>query len=542
MATFDRLKRLLSGGTSGKISESMPLIESLGNSLSEGMKSVDFKKYGNDPKLNSILQTLFTNVGKTRKEFLEQIKTVENFYLVETIINSIIDEAITPDISSGDIFNIRSENQKINDILEEFQVNFDLDSIVQDFLPEMLLRYGEYYLRPVVEKGKGIVEIFDDVDPNEMISLYKSGFPYQFLRITSPETDTEGRSRMYVTPPYHYAHFILNGRKLRTKVDARFVRDLPENIKSIPNHVRIGRPLLYGVISKIRELEVLEKLVPGTRLASITNGSIVGVEVPPATDPKSAFDIAKRYEELFNLKTAINAETGDMSAADILNVAGRIKVIPTFGGKGNINPVDSGATNSVVDLQQSVVDTREVICSSIGFPSGLIYNGMSRGEMLKQNARYLKKIKSIQDSIIKGITQLCLIHITNLDETIEVSHQDIIVEFNNESVNLDELEKLEYLDARISFIKSTIDFIGQLEALGMSDIVDRAVLRDWLSDKIEFLKTDNHQSPDGKARYNDVKSRKEQPLPPSKDPDGLKNDGQNNYDPPDGEETDDENQ
>ena len=459
---------------------------------SSGIAEIDLRKYVTDPRVSSIFSALHTSANQTRKGFQAEIKRLENFYLIDTIIGSVIDDALSPELSTGEILELYSENQKLNDILKEFQKDFDLDNIVQEFLSEMLLETGEYYLRPKVEKGKGIVSIFDDVDSNEILSFYQNGFPIKFMKTI------DGKATL--VDPSTYAHFILNSRKIKVQVskEVRLSDKIPDEVKSMYSHCRIGRPLLYGVLSKIKELEILEKLVPGIKLANLTAGSIVGVEVPPATAPKDAFDIARKYEELFNMKTSVNQATGEMTAADILAVAGRIKAIPTFGGKGNVTSIDAKSDSNTSDIQSSISDTREVICSSIAFPAGLIYGGMSKGDILKQNSRYLRKIKSVRSTIANGLIQLALIHVSNLDIQFDVTFQDITVRFKNESVNIDELEKLEYMDASVGFMKGTIDLVAQLSEAGLGDCIDKDKLKDWISDKLIFISTDRKADPDSR--------------------------------------------
>jgi hypothetical protein len=447
------------------------------------------------PHVASAMASVYTSSISTRDEYNKEFKRVESYYLVDSLIVNVSEDALTPDIVSGEILRLTSDNPTYQAELDRLQEIHDLDNIVNDIIYD-LLSYGEYPLRMESAAGKGVIAIHDDVDFNTVIGFYKQGYPYKFMCKT-PEGDT-GRYKIEIRSPHDFAHFILSGRKIRIKTWDSFNQidkeKLPENFKSLPSHVRVGRPLLYGVLAKIKELQLLENLIPASKLSELAAGSIIGVEVPPSTDPKEAFNIARQYENLFNKKVAVDINSGMMSAVDILTQAGKTKVIPTFNGKGGMQNIDVRNSAIVNDMTSTIKDVRDVICTSMGFPTELLYGGASKAETIKKYARYLRKIKAIQNCIANGVLQIAMTHLKNIDETKDVKLSDIQVEFRNEIVNIDELEKLEYNDTVISYSKNVLALVTELDQMGLKDTISQDDLKTWIKDQLSFINYDVNAS------------------------------------------------
>lgn len=489
------------------------------NKLASNIKSVNIEDASQNLRLSSYVSAIFTRVHKDRVEYRREFDAVKNFYIIDTILCNMSEDALTPDISTGDILSVHSKDTRIQNELASFQKKFNLDNIINDITYD-LLGYGEYSLRLDIKEGEGIVEIIDDIDQNTILAFYKEGFPFRYLRRLN--------DKLILSSPHKYANFILSARKIRIEALSELgvygakLSSIPPEIEALPKFVRVGRPLLYGTLSKIKELMLLEQLVPAIKLAQLTNGSIVSIEVPPTTSPKDAFDIARKYEQLFNKKLGVDKTTSGIGVSDILAVAGRVKVIPTFGNKGQAQTVDVGVDANTSDIQNSITDSREVICTSAGIPSELLFGGASRSEMLKKYARYLRKIKAIQQAIAKGVLQICLSHLNNLKGMPTVAPSDIEISFKNETVNIDELEKLEYYDATLSMIKNTVDFVQSVDqGETTAGAIDSEDFKKWINAKLEFIKFSNLNKED-KAQPPKPKpikpTRKIQPGPGEEEP------------------------
>lgn len=440
-------------------------------------RGIDIRHYtGEDVHVASALAAVYTKSIQTRRDFLLEFDRIKSFYIIQALLVALIEDALTPDVTTGEVLEVTSQNPKIAGELKLLQQLFDFDQIVNNIAPD-LISYGEYTLRLRVEKDKGILDIIDDLDQTRIVAFYQQGFPYRFIRQT--ERDIE------VYPAYKFAHFVYGQNKLRVKIENEFME--VGNFRDqfghpYPAYARIGRPLMYGVLSKIKELMVLEQLIPASKLNQLLTGSLVGLQVPPSMSPDEGFKAARRYEQILNRHRGVERGTGEITIVDIISVAGKIRVLPQFGEKGQLSNInDVKERRDVDDLLGSVRDIREVICTSIGFPPEILFGGEGgpKSELLKRYSRYLRKLKAVQQTIARGILQICLIHLTN--RGIEAKVDDIQVIFRNELVNIDELEKLEFNDAVVSMVTNINRFVQEiLENPALAVVVDQEAYQSWL--------------------------------------------------------------
>lgn len=453
----------------------------------ESMKIMDFIP---DFEIAQAWMATYQKAVSSKQEFLKEMSKIQSFYLVDALARNIVEDALTPDVTTGEVIQLSSGDQAISAELQHLQDKFDFDQIISDIALD-LIRQGEHVLRVKIEKGEGVTDLLDDMDQKNVVAFYKHGFPYVFLTPGEHEA-------LVVRPPYAFAHFAINKYKLRIQVSNEFGTsksgvDLSDKKdfegKPLPTYTRVGRSVFYGVLSKIKELMLIELLVPTKKLNDILKGNLVTLQMPPATLPKDAFEACRKYERFLNKKVGINKSTDEFSVADIVNLAGSLKVLPTFSDKGELRNVsDVKQDRSLEAIAERVDDNRKVICSSIGYPPELLYGGEgSKGEILKRYARYVRVLKGIQTSIAMGAKQIALIHLVNKGFT-KVSPRDIDVSFRNELVKVDELDKVELFDAVIGVVDTVKRVISEFkEDEHLGKLIDMNKFQAWLYRQVSIF-------------------------------------------------------
>jgi len=450
--------------------------------------SISFKELESDFRVLSELYAKYLEVSKNYQRFFKEIEEIKETYIAEIILDQITYDVLTPDVSSDNIIEIspNRDDEELKEVLKEFEEIHNIDQLVLDITSD-LVAFGSYTLRPIVREGEGIVEIVDDVRPGEVIPFYKNQEIQFHLKI-------DEKGKLSIHEPTEYVTFFVNARRLRLELDKRYLSYIEkEKREKLPAFVKIGSPLFtIGVIKKIKELNLLEKLVPASKIHYLSKGNIVGVYVPPSLDPKEAFEYAKKIERKINsLGVAINKDLDQLSIVEILKGAGRIKVIPITNEKGQLTRLEY-KPDEPSDLLNSIQDLREIILTSVGIPPELIFNtgNNTKGEILKRYSRYLRRLKYIQKAIINGIRELILIHLIN--KGLSVTPSDFTVRFANSLVNVDDLDKLEFQQATTQILSDVKRFVDELsEDEKMQEYVNVEGFAEYLNTELSKVGLDS---------------------------------------------------
>jgi len=458
--------------------------------IKENLQSGNLKNY----HVAAALSAVYTKVSRYWKDIIREIDKVRNNYLVDLIINQITEDALAPDVSTGEILNVFSKNTKINKELKYLDEKFKFDDFVADFTPD-LCAYGEQTfstkirtknnkekqesitekMRKKFEKDSnineekseldnneeegslGLVELNDDVPHGTVIGISK-GIEIDGYLVINDKDKIEKRSN------WDYVKFRLGKSKIRIDLHQEFAhanKNLKQAMKDIPRFVRIGKGFIYPIIAKLKELELLEVLVPATKINKLSSGTLIGMNVPSGTKIEDAMKASRKLEGIINKKVGIDTQKEEISLVNIMSSAGRVKIVPQFGEKGSLSKLDHHSEEPD-DLLSSIRDIREVVSTTIGIPFEILFlsDTDKKVEILKRYARYIRKLKSVQKAISDGIRQIIYVHLVNVG--ISFTPKDIEIEFRNKLVEVDQLDKLEFADTVVSMLGNIKSFFYEL--------------------------------------------------------------------------------
>lgn len=458
--------------TYGSLDQTVTMLEGLKDLSARAKESTDsMKNYW----VAAAYAALYMKVSQRRVDCIKEVDRIKQFYLVDTILTEITNDSLTPDIHTGNVLTLYSDNKEINDELRDMENNLCIDNLVETIVPDMLA-YGDYILSTKVENGKGITALNDDVLQQMVIPLV------DFKGIQGYLVHKDGK--LQVAPPSDFITFSLPGNRVRLDVENEVGGLLKKQVREgdydkIPKFARMGKSVIYPVISKLKELELLEQLVPATKLSKLSGGTIVGVQVPAGYDVEKGFNAARRIESLINKRVGVDERTGDLSIENILASTGRIKVVPLFGDKGQLQKLDY-KSDEPDDLLNSVRESRSTIFSSIGIPYEIIFgsDGDSKGQLLKKYSRYLRILKKVQKAVAETVKQIAYIHLTN--KGVPFEEKDVKVTFLNKLIEIDNIDKLEFADTTVNFIENVRRFIFELASKETSPIAANVDLSEFV--------------------------------------------------------------
>lgn len=493
--------------------------------VAEQFKNLRSSFQYNEYHIAAAFAAIYTKLADTRAVSIQEVDKIRSFYLTDVIIDQLKEDALAPEMGTNKVLAVICDKENIQKEIDALDEKFDFNQIALTIAPDMIA-YGEYTLStrvkqnpdkikvtktddPTPEPGLvepmqkskeeyGLLDIKDDVEQATVVALTNYSEIQNYI-----VKDTKGK--MYIKEPADYIKFSLGNQRLRIDLYKEFALDpddMPEELKDIPRFVRVGKSPIYTVLSKLKELELLEALVPATKLNKLSQGTLIGVQVPAAYDIEQAINVVQKVEGLINKKLGVDTKLGELTIQNMLNTAGATKCVPIFGDKGQLSKMDYKA-DEPDELLATVRETREVICDSIGVPYDIIFGGGegNKGEILKKYSRYLRKLRAIQRAVEEGVKQIVYIHLSN--KGINYEADDIKVEFLNKLVEVDNLDKLEFVDTTISMLKNVVTFMTELADPNLSPIADKVRLSDllvFLNKQLDVIGFNNVIDVDGDGR------------------------------------------
>lgn len=396
-------------------------------------------------KRRHILASTYQGSVNRKVDLYKQVDDIKGTYLHSAIVGLLLEDAIAVSTITNDIVNLSYEgNDEMNEALLQLQEVIDIDLLVKN-VGEDLLTYGDYALSVKSKPGIGVTDINDDVEQDKFIALYKDTMPEKYL-VQEGNTLTVSEKE-----PREFIHFAIGSRKLRIKIENQTAEE----------YVRVGRPLFWGTFELLRNLMLMTHLIPASYLHKINSTSIIGVQVPETMSPDDAFQACKTYETMLNKSVTFDKSSGDLTVADVLSSAGKFKCVPVYGGdRGSMNKIDT-RYDEITDISV-LEDLRKAILSSEGIPHSFIFggDGNNKTETLKQFSRYVKKLHNVQSAKSLGLKQLAMIHL--VDRGFSPKLEKIEVKFANTLVNIEDLDKIEFIDTLVSTLGNTVEVLTEV--------------------------------------------------------------------------------
>lgn len=522
-------------------------------------KGYDFNKQSDLEKQYTITAyaSIYSKVSNKLKDIIKSVDSIRYFYLVDVMLSQIAEDALSPKIGEEEIFKYSHQDESIAEELNEMKTRVGLDQLIENIAPD-LLGYGEYTVkneffdseRPEDDlygdnddydpSDGGIADVSDIVEQGTVVSITQDGKSQGYI------VYDEAEGKIALKNLSVYTKFTMGGQRIKidkgTALPMHGVQNdkIKRVISKIPRFIRTGRSVLYPVIPKIKELEILEKLIPATKLNKLSQGNLVGMNVPEQFDLKNAMEAVKRIEGMINKKVNVDPQTKELTVESILSTAGRTKVIPLFGDKGRLDTMNY-RDNEPDDLTSSADELRSLILDSIGIPSELVFksDGDSKADVLKRYAKYLRKLKRLQKALSQGLKHIACSHLSN--KNIKFKEEDIEVVFNTNLVEIDNLDTLEHADATIGLLDSVKQFFIDLSAEDspFKNMINLERVSDYLNDNLkavglaDAIDTNVEKKKSGEPEV-DV------PETPPQDKDRDKDKEKTKPDPKDDEEEEDE--
>ena len=419
-----------------------------------------------------------TQVTNERDKIYQALLDVEDYSIVQTIIEIMRDDVLSPDESSKEIFTISSMNEQYDSILKGMEKRLELDSLVQDFMGDLLL-FGEYPFKVTTEPNKGVVSLDEVASPTDITPIYKGRKVSRYLvRQQSQDSLIYSSSEFTSLSPYDFITFLRYPRKVRLNTKEKY----PFLIDGM---VKLGRSIFpLETLERIKSLYLLEKMLPLARVLQMNRSTVVGVQLGQTLMTKAVIEACREYERYLNSGVS---STSYLDVNAVINSVGKFKVVPILGDKGSIVEQKLDNFESIDNAMKDIIEIRNAIVSSVGLLPSYVFEGDKQvHESLRTYIRYLRKLDSAQQCIVHGLKHLGLIELYSRGITDAVL-SDVNVTFAN-NISLANIEKLEFLDILVSLLGNYTTFINTLsQDPSTTGFIDKVQMLSFIKRKLSYL-------------------------------------------------------
>ena len=265
----------------------------------------------------------------------------------------------------------------------------------------------------MVEPGKGIKDIVDDLDVANLLPFY-NGNKLAFI-MRQPESDQmNGRPLVYRAENVIYFRLkYFSKQRVDLRIDGSLTNDqlrkkfYDETKLYLPRFLRICKPFYYSALKLIARLGVLELVGTVQELNQVTRRDIINLNVPQNTSPREASAIVNDYEKILNGPDN-DLDSDRLDVATLTNYNTKRIILPQWSdGKGtlSLSDVNSGTNDRSAGTRDSISFVRSLIALSVGVPGfylSLSEQALDKTQTLKLYTRYVRKLSSLQKSIADG--------------------------------------------------------------------------------------------------------------------------------------------
>jgi hypothetical protein len=416
-----------------------------------------------------------------KQRMIEMVEAYKDTFFHQMIVNLLVDDALSVDPVTGDVVEITTVNDTLKPVVEGLQERIDLDAFISSII-EDVVSYGDYVVR-VVNDGRKVIALEDDIDQKKVIVVYKAGRPVCLVDYSEVAKNSDDAMMSYV----EFLHFSVSPRKVRLKLPDKVYEQVAK--EGFTEYVRIGKPLFWGLWDLLNSLYILMVFYPIFCVQKLNATTVVGVRVPPETSVQRAWEIARKYQELLNVYTTVD-ERGRVALVDMVDTVGKYKVVPIWGDeRGFVQLADPRLEESfALDI---VEELKVTLCASLGVPYSFLFGsreGTTKLDALKSFSRYIKKVASVQRAIREGLYQLVRIE-AKLYGLGDISVEEVDVRFRNALISTEHLDKLEFIAGMIDTVRSSVDAVNEI-ASALEAKVDKEKIVEFLNNYFGLIGLD----------------------------------------------------
>jgi hypothetical protein len=432
-----------------------------------------------------------------RRTFYRETEQASTHPLVAGALELYVDTVTAVSGVTNRIAWITSEDQKVENTLNQFLDEIGLDEHVKDWAGQLGM-FGDFFIEGIGREGVGIAYVDDAIHPADMERIDVNGRLEGFVRTGLYSAIGQQAYTAELEPPWKYVHFRIHGMTKKVLNTALGIFGEPGKMFSLERErmsdrkfrvtTKYGTSLLTPAIPIYKRLKMCEDSLLMSRMTRGIMWYMYKIKVAGG-NMDSIADIVQSYAEMMkrSQSSGLNTETDQKEWKD--------KWAPVFAQTEDMFVPESDDISVTVDklggepdikaivdvdmLVNQLLGALRVSKSLLGITDDLP-GSIGEGAANRISINFAKNAQRLQTGLRQGIKRLCQIHLAyrnlNPDPTrFEVNFAEIS--------SAEEEEIKNSLESGVDIVQKAVEMIagaapeGQIDKLGLLDYFNRKILK-----------------------------------------------------------------
>jgi len=370
------------------------------------------------------------SVGEVRsdRDFLYSIydEMDEEISYVSTALDVMTDDATQTDDAMKSMFIIKSNNEKVVNIVKKMIIRLDLENRVPKWC-RAGIKYGDFYIQVVIDEARKMIAAVDDtIHPTAIDRVDLKGNLLSFV-----DRRRSGKDR--VRPPWEYIHFRHKG-KLQKEDQYAAVAGVSTSLGNFYGDdytlsSSYGNSVLDAARRTYIQLRFVETMMLLARLTNSIKRNIWKIKTQGMNNEK-AVEHLNDMRRLITKEIRLDLETRLMDSKKGRSYGFEEDIfIPVMDDKNDVTREEVGGEYNVREafdveyLQNKLFSDLKVPKAYLNYEESL----NARSTLIQLDIRYSRTVSKIQQVIINGVERLAMIELAL--QGIEVDKAEFSISF-----------------------------------------------------------------------------------------------------------------
>lgn len=396
--------------------------------------------------------SLFANdASKSRLSRYETYDEMEETVAyISSALDIMSDDATQPD-EDGIVIHVRSENAKVQSLVEKMVVDLELQEKVSKW-SRVVAKYGDFFVEVDGHEGEGVTRVDDSHYPGHIERKEIDGELAAFVNTT--ETDP----KRAVKAPWEFIHFRHKGDIYRRKEQTTTGIDGKSKYKLSSSY---GQSVLQPAIRVFTQLRFVENIIILSRLTNSIRRNIFLINTGDVSAEKSV-ETVKLYADLLKKDITLDLDKGVYDSKKQTVKYDEDIFLPVSDTKNDIRVEQIGGDVNISE-QYDLEYLLNKLFASLKIPKAYLNYEQdlnARSTLIQLDIRYARSVARLQQTIVGGLIRLAKIHLAY--NGIDANNVDLDIQLSSVSSIESEIRRQER-EQNLNNARTFIEVMGSMK-------------------------------------------------------------------------------